>query len=114
MHDVIGVLAKRGDLFFIDSKTSAQSVGESIAAGEGVPTAARDVFLDNQESVDYTEAQLREAAEIARKTGSAIAIGHPRPTTLDAVKALIPELQASGIEFVLAGDLVSSDPKGRQ
>lgn len=111
MRDVIGVLAKRGDLFFIDSKTSAQSVGEQVAAGAGVPTAARDVFLDNQASVEYTEAQLREAAAIARKTGSAIAIGHPRPTTLDAVKAMIPELQASGIEFVLAGDLVSSDPK---
>ena len=111
MRDVIGVLAKRGDLFFIDSKTSAQSVGEQVAAGAGVPTAARDVFLDNQESVDYTEAQLREAAAIARKTGSAIAIGHPRPTTLDAVKAMIPELQASGIEFVLASDLVFSEPR---
>jgi uncharacterized protein len=106
MNDVIGVLAKRGDLFFIDSKTSAASVGESVAAAQGVPTAARDVFLDNQENVAYSEAQLREAAAIAKRTGSAIAIGHPRPTTLAAVKALIPELQAEGIEFVLASDLV--------
>lgn len=49
---------------------------------------------------------MREAAAIAKRTGSAIAIGHPRPTTLAAVKALIPELQAEGIEFVLASDLV--------
>ena len=111
MGDVIGVLAKHGDLFFIDSRTSALSVGEKVAAGRGVPTAGRDVFLDNEASVAYTEAQLRQAASIARQTGSAIAIGHPRPTTLEAVKAMIPELQASGIEFVLAGELVSSDPK---
>jgi polysaccharide deacetylase 2 family uncharacterized protein YibQ len=106
MHDVIGVLAKRGNLFFIDSKTSPSSVGEQVAAAQGVPTAARDVFLDNEENVAYSEAQLREAAAIARRTGSAIAIGHPRATTLAAVRALIPELQAEGVEFVLASDLV--------
>jgi len=107
MNDVIGVLAKRGDLFFIDSMTSAASVGERVAAAKGVPTAARDVFLDNQENVAYSEAQLREAAAIARRNGSAIAIGHPRATTLAAVKALIPELQAEGIEFVLASSLTN-------
>jgi len=105
MNDVIGVLLKHGNLFFIDSKTSPDSVGQRVAAAQGVPTAARDVFLDNQENVEYSEGQLREAAAIARRTGSAIAIGHPRPTTLAAVRALIPEFQAEGIEFVLASDL---------
>lgn len=108
MRDVIGVLAKRGDLFFIDSRTSSASVGEQTAQAEDVPTAARDVFLDNRATVAYTEQQLREAAEIAQRTGSAIAIGHPRPTTLEAVRAMIPQLQADGVTFVLAGDLVSS------
>jgi uncharacterized protein len=109
MRDVIGVLAKHG-VFFVDSRTSSASVGEQTAHAAGVPTAARDVFLDNQASVAYTEAQLRAAAEIAKRTGSAIAIGHPRATTLEAVRALIPELQASGIQFVLAQDLVSEKP----
>jgi uncharacterized protein len=108
MHDVIGVLAKRGNLFFIDSKTSAASVGEQVALAQGVPAASRDVFLDNEESVDYTVAQLREAAAIAKRNGSAIAIGHPRETTLEAVKLMIPELESSGIQFVLAGDVVSN------
>jgi polysaccharide deacetylase 2 family uncharacterized protein YibQ len=107
MNDVIAVLAKHGNLFFIDSKTSPTSVGEQVAAAQGVPTGARDVFLDNKEDVAYSEGQLREAAAIAKRTGSAIAIGHPRPTTLAAVKALIPELQAEGIEFVLVSDLVT-------
>jgi polysaccharide deacetylase 2 family uncharacterized protein YibQ len=110
MRDVIGVLAKHGDLFFVDSRTSPASVGEQTAESAGVPTAARDVFLDNQASVAYTESQLRAAADIAKRTGSAIAIGHPRPTTLAAVRALIPELQASGIQFVLAQDLASAKP----
>ena len=105
MSDVIDVLKKHGDLFFIDSRTNAASVGEQVASADGVPTAGRDVFLDNKEDVAYSEEQLREAVAIAKRTGSAIAIGHPKPTTLEAVKALIPEFQADGIQFVLAQDL---------
>jgi uncharacterized protein len=110
MHDVIGVLAKRGDLFFIDSRTNAASVGEQTARAQGVPTAARDVFLDGRADVAYTEAQLREAAAIAERKGAAIAIGHPKPTTLAAVRAMIPQLQAAGIDFVLVQDLVTTGP----
>ncbi len=105
MNDVIGVIAKRGDMFFIDSKTNAASVGEQVASADGVRTAARDVFLDNKEDVAYSEAQLRDAEAIAKRTGSAIAIGHPKATTLEAVKALIPQFEADGIQFVLAQDL---------
>jgi polysaccharide deacetylase 2 family uncharacterized protein YibQ len=108
MRAVIGVLAEH-NLFFIDSKTNAASVGEDTARQMGVPTAARDVFLDNRADVAYTEAQLSQAAAIAQRTGGAIAIGHPRPTTLAAVRAMIPRLQALGIQFVLVQDLVGKN-----
>ncbi len=105
MRDVMEVLAKHGGLFFIDSRTTAATVAAKVAASLGVAQASRNVFLDNNENVAYTERQLREAAAIAKRTGSAIAIGHPRPTTLEAVRAMIPQLQAQGITFVLAGSL---------
>ncbi|HEX4014311.1 MAG TPA: divergent polysaccharide deacetylase family protein [Candidatus Cybelea sp.] len=107
MRDVLGVLSKHG-LFFIDSRTNAASVGEATAREMGIPTAARNVFLDNRADVAYSEAQLLEAAKIARETGSAIAIGHPKPTTLAAVQALLPQLEASGIHFVLAQQLTGA------
>ena len=105
MHDVIAVLAEHGNMFFIDSRTSAQSVGENVAAAAGVPTASRDVFLDNKENVSYTEGQLREAITIAKRSGSAIAIGHPRATTLAALTAMLPEFQSEGVQLVLAREL---------
>jgi polysaccharide deacetylase 2 family uncharacterized protein YibQ len=105
MHDVMQVLAQHGNLFFIDSRTNAASVGAQEAAQAQIATASRDVFLDNREDVRYTEGQLREAAAIAVRTGSAIAIGHPRATTLAAVRAMIPVLQRQGITFVLARSL---------
>jgi polysaccharide deacetylase 2 family uncharacterized protein YibQ len=105
MRDVMQVLSQHGGLFFIDSRTNAASVGAQEATAAGIPTASRDVFLDNREDVNYTEGQLRESAAIAQRTGSAIAIGHPRATTLEAVRAMIPQLQAQGITFVLVSSL---------
>jgi polysaccharide deacetylase 2 family uncharacterized protein YibQ len=105
MNAVISVLAKDGR-FFIDSRTNSKSVGQAVATEHGVHTASRDVFLDNRADVAYSEGQLREAAALAEKNGSAIAIGHPRPTTLEALRTIIPEFQARGITFVLVSSLV--------
>lgn len=105
MKDVIAVL-KAHDLFFVDSRTSAKSVGQAVAQDDGVPTAKRDVFLDNQADVAYTESMLEHAVEVAKRNGSAIAIGHPKPTTLAAIREYYPKMQAEGITFVLASSLV--------
>lgn len=105
MKDVMAVL-KAHDLFFVDSRTNAKTVGQAVAQDDGVPNAKRDVFLDNEASVAYTESMLERAAAIAKRDGSAIAIGHPKTTTLEAIRDLYPKLQANGITFVLAQSLV--------
>jgi polysaccharide deacetylase 2 family uncharacterized protein YibQ len=105
MGDIADVLAQDGR-FFIDSRTSSGSVGESVARGKGVLTASRSVFLDNVDSEAAVEAQLMQAEHDARATGSAIAIGHPRPATLAAVKLLGPKFLADGVELTLASSLV--------
>lgn len=105
MRAVASVLAERR-LFFIDSRTGSASVAARDTSAAGIATAGRDVFLDSVADVDATEAQLRRAAQLAKSQGSAIAIGHPRPTTLTAVRTLLPELERDGIQLVLARDLV--------
>lgn len=105
MRDVIAVM-KAHDLFFIDSRTNARTVGQQVAQDDGVPNAKRDVFLDNQADVAYTESMLERAVAIAKRDGSAIAIGHPKPTTLAALRDLYPKMQAQGVQFVLAQTLV--------
>ena len=105
MKDVVAV-AKAHDLFFIDSRTNAQTVAAQEASAASVPVASRDVFLDNQASVAYTESMLERTVAIAQQKGSAIAIGHPKPTTLEALRDMYPKMEAEGVQFVLAGDLV--------
>jgi polysaccharide deacetylase 2 family uncharacterized protein YibQ len=105
MRDVVGVL-KQDNMFFIDSMTAQTSVGEESAREAGVPTAERDVFLDNQATVPYVEGQLAQLADVARKHGTAIAIGHPNPQTAEALEKTVPQLQADGFVFVTAQSLV--------
>jgi hypothetical protein len=109
MDDVVrAIVAKRDGLFFIDSRTASNSVAQEVASKAGLATASRDVFIDNVDEETAVEGQLRAAADIAVKNGSAIAIGHPRAATLAAVRALYPELQRRGITFVLARDLTKT------
>jgi polysaccharide deacetylase 2 family uncharacterized protein YibQ len=105
MRDVLNV-AKAHDLFFIDSRTTAQTVAAATASAQGVPSASRQVFLDDHASVAYTESMLERAAAIAKRDGSAIAIGHPKSTTLQALTLMYPKMQAQGIQFVFAAQLV--------
>jgi polysaccharide deacetylase 2 family uncharacterized protein YibQ len=105
MGDIADVLVHDRQ-FFIDSRTSSASVGESVARGRGVLSASRSVFLDNVDDQTAIEARLREAVADAIATGSAIAIGHPRPATLAAVRNLGPTFAADGVELTLASALV--------
>jgi uncharacterized protein len=104
MKDVIRI-AKEHDLFFIDSRTNSKTVAAQQAQDLGVPTASRDVFLDNKADVRYTESMLERTVAIAKRNGSAIAIGHPKPTTLEALRQMYPKMQAQGVRFVLASEL---------
>lgn len=92
-------LRDRG-LMFLDSLTSPKSVAASIAEGLGVPTTTRDVFLDNTDTAAEVELRLAQTERVARQTGAAIAIGHPRDATLNVLEAWIPQARARGFVLV--------------
>jgi len=111
MRDVAEVLASEGR-YFIDSRTTAATLAARETVSLGVPTASRNVFLDNVDTIAAVEAQLRTAGDLARHAGWAIAIGHPKAATLAALRALIPSLEGQGVTFVLVQDLVGDVPSG--
>jgi polysaccharide deacetylase 2 family uncharacterized protein YibQ len=99
MNAVLSVLAERS-LFFLDSRTSADSVGYKVALGLGVPAAERQVFLDGEATPEAIHTQFQRLLTVARAKGSAIAIGHPHPETLAALTREVPKAKADGFEFV--------------
>ncbi len=99
MAVVIDELKRRG-LLFLDSRTTAASVGDMLAAEAGVPHATRHVFLDNIQTAAEVRARLMELERIAKARGSAIAIGHPHESTLAVLRDWLPGLGERGLVLV--------------
>jgi hypothetical protein len=74
-------------LFFFDSRTGPESQVGAAAAAAGVMTAGRDIFLDDDQSAASVSAALEMLAREAKRTGVAIAIGHPHDVTLKLLAA---------------------------
>ena len=104
MELVMAELARR-HLFFLDSRTTPQSVGLSLAEQYGLRYVGRDVFLDNEIDVAKILAQLHQTEQVARRHGSAVAIGHPHAATIEALKQWIPQAKQAGFEFVVVSRL---------
>jgi hypothetical protein len=93
------------DLFFLDSLTSPASTGHRLAAEMGIQTVRRDIFLDNEQVPEKIISQLELLVKIAGKNGRAVAIGHPYPATLEALRRYKNEL-LSRVELVGISRLV--------
>jgi len=106
MAVVLGVARERG-LFFLDSRTTAATVGFRLARELGVPAAERQIFLDDSLSAADIEAELERLRALALEEGSAIAIGHPHPVTFAQLAAEVPRAQAAGVRFVRLSELLA-------
>jgi len=94
-------------LFYVDSRTTAATVAFDSAQRDGVPTAFRNVpFLDDVQDPAAIRKQLQLALRGAKEKKAAIAIGHPHPATLEALREFLPAVRASGVRLVFASDLV--------
>lgn len=104
MYQFFSVLKKRG-LFFIDSRTTAESLCEPSARLFQVPFAQRDVFIDHYLKADFIRKQIKELIRIAKKNGEAVGIMHPHSTTLQVLQEMLPELKGQ-VHLVPASKVV--------
>ena len=106
MTELMALLRQRG-LFFVDSRTTAATVAFDTAEKAGVRCGFRNVpFLDDVQQVPAIEKQLELAIHGAKEKGAAIAIGHPHPETLQALKEVLPRAEAQGVHLVFVSELV--------
>ena len=105
MGELMPLLRQR-NLYFVDSRTTAATVAAVAAQHAGVPTTSRNVFLDDEQSVEPIRRQFSLAIHDAKEKGSALAIGHPHQETLKVLAEMLPEAQREGVTLVFASDLV--------
>ena len=99
-------LLEHDGLFFVDSFTTAESVALQIASELGVHAKRRDVFLDPDKTSVTLQREFERLKSIARKRGSAIAIGHPYKSTLALLERELPRLAEQGFDLVPVSELV--------
>jgi len=101
-------LLEHDGLFFVDSFTTAESVALQIASELGVHAIRRDVFLDPDKTSLTLHREFERLKSVARKRGSAIAIGHPYEATLTLLERELPRLAEQGFDLVPVSELVAN------
>lgn len=95
-----------GNLYFVDSRTTPESVAAAVAAQFGVPNLERDVFLDNTPTRPAIAAQFERLVARAKQRGVALGIGHPYQETLAVLERELPRLTDHGVRLVPVSDLI--------
>ena len=113
MREVLAELHRRG-LLFIDSRTTAHTVGGDVAQQLHMPYAERDVFLDNNEDEAAIRAQLDTLERIAQARGQAVAIGHPYDSTIAVLHDWLASVQSHGFELVPVSRIVELNVRERE
>jgi polysaccharide deacetylase 2 family uncharacterized protein YibQ len=95
------------NLFYVDSRTTAATVAFDTAKRDGIPAAFRNVpFLDDVQDAGAIRKQLELALRGAKEKKAAIAIGHPHPETLEALREFLPTAHSNGVRLVFVSELV--------
>ncbi len=95
-------------LFFVDSRTTAETVALDTATRIGVPSLRRDVFLDHDLDPSAMTHHFERAVTIARTKGHAVVIAHPHDESLAFLERSLPALAARGVAQTRVAELVSS------
>ena len=97
---------KNKRLFFVDSRTTADTKTFVTAEKVGLPVAARKIFLDNNR--DYNEIYniLINSAKNNGDDSPVIIIGHPYPETVRAVGDAVKVLREKEVAIVPVSRLI--------
>jgi len=104
MYQIFSILKKRG-LYFVDSRTTAETLCKPSARLFQIPFAQRDIFLDHLVEAQFIRKQLKELVRIAQRNGYAVGIGHPHSLTYQVLHEMLPDLQKK-IRLVPAAEIV--------
>ncbi|MFW5842882.1 MAG: divergent polysaccharide deacetylase family protein [Spirochaetota bacterium] len=92
--------ARREGLFFLDSRTTHNTVALEVAREKRVPAAERHVFLDNVREVEAIREALIQGVALAREQGYAVLIGHATsPELATVLREEASALEDAGIRF---------------
>ena len=102
---ILSELKRRG-LFFLDSRTTPQTLGLQTARLIGLKATEKTLFIDHSLEEEEIKERLDRLTEVSLSTGIAIGIGHPHPATIASLREMIPKIRKKGIEIVSLSSVI--------
>ena len=100
-------MKRNGKLYFVDSRTTHASVAMAVAIEQGVPSLQRNIFLDHDADLKSIRKQFAKTITMAKKNGTALAIGHPYANTIKVLEEMLPKLDELGVRLVNVSELIN-------
>lgn len=100
-------MKRNGKLLFVDSRTTRNSIAKAVAVEQGVPSLARNIFLDHDADEHSIRRQFSRMIALAKRKGSALAIGHPHASTIKVLREMLPKLKGMGVRLVAVSELLN-------
>jgi len=96
MQQVMQMIRDKG-LFFVDSRTSAESVAAQVAEEMGIPWTSRQIFIDHEMKIASMKKAWNRARSCVRKGYECVVIAHPRPMTVAFLENYLTKTDATHI-----------------
>ena len=110
METILTFCQERG-IFFLDSRTTAETAAPQAAQRLGITIGERNIFIDNEQDRASMHRFIRNGLALAEQQGSAVMIGH---TWSPELAALLTGLYGGFIEQGYSLGTASSVSGGRQ
>ncbi|MCD6184856.1 MAG: divergent polysaccharide deacetylase family protein [Deltaproteobacteria bacterium] len=104
MNQIFSILKKRG-LFFIDSRTTAETTCRSSARLLKIPFAERNIFIDHIQTPDFIRKQIKRLLNAAIQQGEVVGIAHPYTLTYKIFSEMLPDIKKK-VKIVSASAIV--------
>lgn len=100
-------VAKRKGIYYLDSRTIAETVTHEAAVRVGIRYWERDVFLDNSPDKDSIVEYIDVGKKKAQKSGSSVMIGHVWSANLaSTLMELYPQLVEAGFSLTTISEMI--------
>ena len=107
LMQTILAFCQENNLYFLDSRTTADSVVPAVARRIGIKFAERNIFLDNEQNKNAMLRYLADGLTRAQRNGLSVMIGHTwSPDLAPLLKEQYPLLTEQGYTIKRAFDIV--------
>ncbi|MDR2660282.1 MAG: divergent polysaccharide deacetylase family protein [Spirochaetaceae bacterium] len=103
---------RENKLYFLDSRTTGETVAPKVSRDLGMAIAERNIFLDNEHDAGAIKSSMEQGLNMAREKETAVMIGHAwSPELAGIISSGYDDLTAQGYDFLTVSEIIQGKTK---